>query len=141
MNLFKTLITSAYSKSSNSAGLNPVLLKFHEKICEIIVSKTWYGVFLIFCCSCFVNNFIVKNKFSKRNITKSSNILRSIYFLKISSHHFENFIYTKSAGGIFLSKRFFQVLGAFSTNANPLILASLFRTKKIIFHFFPSVLI
>ena len=52
-------------------------------ICEIIVSKTMRGIFLIFCQSSFINNFMVKNNFSEpKNHRKFS---RPIYF---SAHCF-----------------------------------------------------
>ena len=44
----KKVITSAYSKSSNFSGFNPILQKFYEMICEIIVSKSMCGIFLFF---------------------------------------------------------------------------------------------
>lgn len=44
----KKLITSAYSMSSISLGLNPVLQKFYEMICQITVSKMVCGIFLVF---------------------------------------------------------------------------------------------
>ena len=54
-----------HSTSSNSSGFNPVLQKFYMMICEIIVYKTVGGIFLIFCQSIFINNFIVKSEFSE----------------------------------------------------------------------------
>ena len=57
--------TGVYSKSSNSSEFNPVLQKFYEVICEIIIYKKLGGIFLIFCLSSFINNFIVKNSFSE----------------------------------------------------------------------------
>ena len=62
--LKKKVITSAYSKSSNSSVFNPILQKFYEMIREIIVSKTVCGIFFSFCRSSFINNFIVKISFS-----------------------------------------------------------------------------
>ena len=59
------MITSAYSKSSNSSRFNPILQKFYRMICEITISKTVCGIFLIICRSSFINNFIVNNNFSE----------------------------------------------------------------------------
>ena len=44
----KKVITSAYSKSSNFSSFVPILQKFYEMICEIIISKTVCGIFLFF---------------------------------------------------------------------------------------------
>ena len=44
----KKVTTSAHSKGSNSSGFNPILQKLYKMICEIIVSKTVEGIFLIF---------------------------------------------------------------------------------------------
>ena len=53
-------------KGSNSSGFHPILQKFYEMICEIIVFKTVGRIFLIFCRSSFINNFIEKSNFSER---------------------------------------------------------------------------
>ena len=78
----KKVITSAYSKSSKSAGFNPILQKFQEMICEIIVFKTVCRIFLIFCRSSFINNFMVKSNFRELKNYWKLNILQPIYFLK-----------------------------------------------------------
>ena len=70
------MITNAYSKSSNSSYVNPILQKFQEVIREIIVSKTVCVKFLIFCGSSFINNFIVKNNFSEPFNNQKLNISR-----------------------------------------------------------------
>ena len=49
------MIASVHSKSCNSSGFNPILQKFYEMICEMIVSKTMCGTFLIFCRSSLIN--------------------------------------------------------------------------------------
>ena len=124
------MITSAYSKSSNSSGFNPILQKFYEMICEIIVSKTVYGIFLFFCQLSFINNFMVKNNFSEPKNHRKLNISRLIYF-KISAHGFVDLICTNKLEEYFFSKKFFfQGLGAFFTAAKPLICASFFSTKN-----------
>ena len=61
----KKVKTSVHSKSPNSSGFDPILQKFYKMICEIIVSKTVRGIFLIFCQSSFINNFMVKSSFSE----------------------------------------------------------------------------
>ena len=43
------MITSAYSKTANYLAFNPILQKFYEIICEIIVSKKMREIFLNFC--------------------------------------------------------------------------------------------
>ena len=78
----KKVITNAYSKSSNSSGFNPILQKYYEMICEITASKTMCGIFLIFCQSSFINNFIVKDNFSEPLNHRNLNILRPIYLKK-----------------------------------------------------------
>ena len=75
------IITSVYSKSSNSLGFNPILQKFCEMICEIISSKTVCGIFLIFCRLHFIKNFVVNNFPEPKNHQKL-NISRPIYLLK-----------------------------------------------------------
>ena len=78
------MITSGYSKSSNSSEFNPISQKYYEMICEIIVSTTMCGMFLIFCQLSFVNNFMVKNNFSEPQNHQKLNISRPIYFKKYS---------------------------------------------------------
>ena len=81
------MTTSAHSKSSNSSGFNPILQNFYEMICEIIASKTVCGIFLIFCRSGFINNFMVKNNFSPK-----VKYLETHLFLKNTAHRFEDLI-------------------------------------------------
>ena len=71
MVFLRKLITSIYVKSPISLGFNPILQKFYEIICEILVSKTMCGILLVFWYSYFINNFVVKTKFRNRKITKS----------------------------------------------------------------------
>ena len=107
------MITSAYSKTSNSSGFNAILQKFCEMICEIIVYKTVCGIFLIFSRSSFINNFIVKNHFLRSWNHRNWNISRSIYYQKISAHSFEDDICTNKLEESFFQKTFFQVLETF----------------------------
>ena len=58
-----TFVKKSDSQSSNYAGFNPILQKFYERICEIIVSKTVCGIFLFFYQSSFINDFMEKNNF------------------------------------------------------------------------------
>ena len=124
----KKVITSAYSKSSNSSEFNPILQRFCDMICEIIVSKTVWGIFLIFCRPSFLDNFIVKSNFSEPQNHPNLNFSRPICLKKISTHSFENHIYINKLQEIFFGKIFFQGLGAFLVTAEPLIWASFFST-------------
>ena len=130
------MITSAYSKSSNSSGFNPILQKFYEMICEIIVSKTVCGIFLIFCRSSFIDNFIVKSNFSGTLKSPKLKYLKTHLFEKISTHHFEDNIWKNKPDQFFFEKIFFQGLGAFFVTAKPLIWASFFSTKNKFYSFF-----
>ena len=134
------MITSAYSKSSNSLGFNPILQKFYDMIYEIIASKTLCGIFLIFCRSSFIDNFIVKSNFSEPWNHPTLNILRPIYFKKDSAHRFEDHICKNKLEKFFFWKIFFSRLGAFSVTAKPLIWASFF-SHTIYFKFFSSLII
>ena len=133
------MTTSAYSKSSNSSGFNPILRKFCMIICEIFVYKTVCGIFLISCRFSFINNFIVKSP--KLKYHRNLNISRPIYLEKISVHCFEDHICTNKLEDCFFRRKFFQGLAAFFTTAKPLIWVSFFSTKKIILCFFSSVVI
>ena len=99
------MITSAHSKSSHSSGINPILQKFYKMICEIIVSKTLCGIFLIFCRLSFINNFMVKNSFSEKNSAKVK-YLETHLFFKTYSAMFCRFYLYKQAGRI--DKTFFN---------------------------------
>ena len=132
------MITSAHSKRSNSSGFNPILQKFCEMICEIIVSKMVCGIFLIFCRSRFINNSMVKNNFLEPKYHRKLDISRPIYFLKISAHCFLDLICTNKLDDFFLKKFFFQGLGAFFTTAKPLNWASFFSTKNNFILFFKN---
>ena len=78
--LLKKVIASAHSKGSKSSGFNSILQKFYKIICEIIVSKTLCGIFLIFGRSSFINNFMVKSNFLAPRNHQKLNILKPIYF-------------------------------------------------------------
>ena len=128
------MIISAYSKSSNSSGFHPISQKFYDIICEIIVSKTVRGIFLIFCPSSFIDNFIVKSDFWEPwNHAKLKSqdpfIFKKFPYtvLKIISAQirWKNF---------FFEKFFFQGLGAFFSK--PLTWASFFSTQNLFYIFF-----
>ena len=102
------MITSAHSKSFYSSGFNTILQKFYEMICEIIVCKMVCGIFLIFCRSSFINDFMVKNNFSKPKNHRKLKILKSIYCKKISAHLFVGLIFTNKLEGFFFQKKFFS---------------------------------
>ena len=83
------MITSAHSKSFNSPGFNPIMQKFYQIICEIIVTKTVCVTFLIFCRSSFISNFLVKNSFSEPKNQRKLNISRPIYFQIIQHNNLQ----------------------------------------------------
>ena len=124
------MIISAYSKSSNSSKFNPILQIFYEMICEIIVSKMVYGIFLIICPSKFINNFIVKNNFFRILNHGNLNISRPIS-LKIVPHTLLKIISAQiSWKNFFFENKLFQGLGAFFASAKSLILVLFFSTKN-----------
>ena len=63
--LLKKSMTVHTVRAPNSLGFNPILQKFGEMICEIIVRITVWEIFLIFCHLCFIKSFVVKNNFSE----------------------------------------------------------------------------
>ena len=111
------MITSAHSKSYNFPGFNPILHKFYKMICEIIVSKTVSGIFLIFCRSSFINNFIVKNSFSEPKNQRKLNISR-LFIQKIFPTPFCRSYLYKQAGRIFFRKKFFSRTWSFFHDCN-----------------------
>ena len=131
----KKIITSAYSKSSNFVGLNPILHKFCE-ICEIIFFKTVCGIVLIFCRSRFMNDFFVKNIFLEPwNHQK----LKSwpIFFLKKFPRNFLKILSLQEVSWKVFFFNLLHLLGAFFMAANLLN----FLHKKLILYFFSSVII
>ena len=126
----KKIITSAYSKSSNFVGLNPILHKFCE-ICEIIFFKTVCGIVLIFCRSRFMNDFFVKNIFLEPwNHQK----LKSwpIFFLKKFPRNFLKILSLQEVSWKVFFFNLLHLLGAFFMAANLLN----FLHKKLILYFF-----
>ena len=106
--MLKKGITSAHSKNPNFSGFNPILQKFYEMICEIVVSKTLCRFFLIFYRLSFINNFMVKNNFLQPKNYWKLNILRPIYLKKkVSSHCFVD-LFVQISWKIFFIFYFFQ---------------------------------
>ena len=98
-------------------------------ICEIIVFKTVCRIFLIFCRSSFINNFMVRSNFRELKNYWKLNILQPIYFLK-NLHIILKALSVKiSQENFSFRKMFFWGLEAFFTTAKPLIWASLFCWK------------
>ena len=135
------MITSARSKSSNSSGFNRILQKFYEMICEITVSKTVCGIFLIFCRSSFINNFMVKNNFLEPKNHRNLNISRPTYFKKISAHRFVGLICTNKLEEFFFRKSFLSKTWSFFHDYKTTNLGVIFFHKKIISYFFSRVII
>ena len=120
------MIASAYSKSSNSSGFNPILEKFCEMIRAIIVLKTMCRIFLIFCRSSFINISIVKNNFWNLKIAEIK-ISRDPFIQKKLRYTVLKIIYAQiSWKNYFLEKNLFQGLGAFFASLKPLVWASYF---------------
>ena len=131
------MITSAYFKSSNSSGFNPILHKFCMMNCEIIVCKTVCRIFLIFWRSSFINNFIVKTNFSGPENHRNLNISRPIYLEKISTHRFEDHICTNQLEEFFFRKKiYFKELEIFSRLQNHWLGPHFFPQKKNFILFF-----
>ena len=134
------MIISAHSKSSNSSGFNPILQKFYEMICEIIVSKMVCGIFLIFCRSSFINNFMVKNNFLEPKNRRKLNISRPIYFKNISAHRLVDLICTNNREKIFFQKIFLSRTWNFFQDCKTTNLGVIFFRKKLISWFFSVVI-
>ena len=93
--------------------------------------------FCWFLCSCIFNNYVEKSKFWNRKINKSENILRCIYFKIISVNLFKDLVCTNKLEVFFFLKIvFFQRLGVFLMNAEPLIWASFFAQVNYSYIFF-----
>ena len=134
------MITSSNSNSINSSGFNPVLQKFYEMICEIIVSQTMCGILLIFCQSSLSDDFIVKNNFREPQNLRNVNILRPTYFKKISYSVLKIISAHVSWKKIFWKKIFFPRLGAFLVTGKPLIWATFFSRENLFYIFFSTVI-
>ena len=96
---------------------------------EIIDPKTLREIFLIFCRSSFINNFIVKNYFlgplNHRNLN-----FNEVNNEANPAHRFEDHIYKNKVEGIFFRKNFFQRLVAFLAAAKPLNWTTFFSAKN-----------
>ena len=122
-------------RAQTLVGFNLILQKVYEMICEIIKSKTVGGIFLFFCQSRFINNFMEKNNFSESQNQQKLNISRNIHFKKMFGHRFEDLICTNKLDRYFFENHFFQRLGVFSTTEKPLIWAPFFPTKNYFYTF------
>ena len=124
------MITSPYSKSSNSSAFNPILQKFYKVICAIIVSKTMCGIFLFFFQLRFIHNFVEKNNFSELLNHWKLNISKIIYLQKFL-HPVLKILSTQISWRVFFfEKNFFSGLGAFFTTEKALIWTPFFPTNK-----------
>ena len=135
------MITSAHSKSSNSSGFNPILQKFYDMICEMIVSKTVWGIFLILCQSSFINNFMVKNNFWEPKNHRKLSISWPIYSKKVSTHRFVDLICTKQLEEFLFQKKFFFKDFELFSRCKTTNLGVIFFQKKLILYFFSKVVI
>ena len=123
------MITRAYS-SSNSSGFNSILKKFYEMICEIIVSKTLCGIFLIFCRSSFINTFFWEEQFFGALKSPKPKYLET-YFFKKNLQTVLKIISAQISWKIFFSKSiFFKGLERFFATAKLLIWGSFFSSKN-----------
>ena len=135
------MITSRHSKTSNPSGFNPILQKIYKMICEIVVSKTVCGIFLIFCRSSFINSFMVKNSFSQPKNQRELNISKPVYFKNVSAHRFVGLICTSKLEAFIFGKNFFSRTCSFFHDCNTTNLSIIFFHKKIILYFFSRVII
>ena len=140
------MITSAYSKSSDSLWFNPILQKFYEMICEIIVSKTvrrisLFFFFLFFVCqSSFINDFMEKNNFSESQNHRKLNILRPIYFSKFP-HPALKILSAQISWKGFFRKTFSSRTWSFFHNWKTTNLSVIFFTKNLFHTFILKVII
>ena len=97
--------------------------KFYKIICEILVSKTVCGSFLI------LVNFVLKSKFGNHKITESWNISRKIYFEKFPQTVLK-ILSAKIRWKLLFLRDFFQKLGAVFGNEKSLLCAPFFCAKN-----------
>ena len=121
---YKEIISSPYSKGSNSLEFNPILQKFSEMICEIILSKMVSRMSLIFRRSHFINNFVVKNNFFET--VKS----RDLYILKIFPHTILNTLPLQISWKDLFSKKSFSLIRSFFYDSKVTHLRVIFCTKN-----------
>ena len=70
---------------------------------------------MVFCRSCFINNFAVKNSFLDPKTQRKLNNLRPVYLKKISAHRFVGLICTNKLEAVFF---FFENVELFSQLQN-----------------------
>ena len=138
----KKLITSAYSKSSNFSGFIPILQKFYEMICEIIISKTVCGIFLFFLSVKILLIILWRRTiFGNRKITKKLNISRLIY-LKQNPHTLLKILFVQIIWtDFFFRKTLFSRTWSFFHDWKTTNLGAIFFHKKIILYFFSKMII
>ena len=140
------MITSAYSKSSDSLWFNPILQKFYEMICEIIVSKTvrrisfFFFFFFFVCQSSFINDFMEKNNFSESQNHRKLNISRLIYFSKFP-HLALKILSAQISWKGFFRKTFSSRTWSFFHNWKTTNLSVIFFTKNLFHTFILKVII
>ena len=135
------MITSAYSQSSNSSGFNPILQKFYEMICEIIVSQKVCRISLFFLSIEFYLLFYGEEQFFGTIKSLKVKYLKTHLFQKISAHHFWKLYLPNWAGQIFFLKNiFFKDLELFSWLKNHKFGCHFFP-QKLILYFFSKVII
>ena len=104
-------------KPSNSSAFNPILQKFYETICEIIVSETVCEIFLISCQSSLLIIYCDEEFFGTLKLPKLKYI--ETYLLKKNpANLFEYHICTNRLEGFFFKKTFFKDLERFSRLQN-----------------------
>ena len=109
-------------------------------ICEIIVFKTVCGIFLIFCRSSFINNFMVKNNFLQPKNHRKLNFSRPIYLKKISAHRFVGLICTNKLERFLFQRIFLSGTWSFFHNCKITDLGVIFFHKNLILYFFSRVI-
>lgn len=128
MNLYKKIDNQCFS--FNSSGLNLNLAEISPDDLGVIILKMACGIFSIFCLWRFVYNLLWWTIFQNWKIISKRSILRSI-----SAHYFEDLIHANKLGGFIFKKYFLQRPEAFYTNPKPLIWASFFAQKLILYFF------
>ena len=97
---------------------------------EIIVSNTACEIFLIFCLSSLINNFIVKSNIWEPQKHQNLNISRTIHLKKIP-HTLLNIICAQISSKNFFSKMFFSRTWSFNHDYKTTNLGLIFFHKKL----------
>ena len=131
----KKVITSAYSKSSNSSGLILSCRNFTTWFVRQLSPKRCTEFSWSFVDQVFLIILLQRAIFRNLKITQTLKYLETHLFKKISAQCFEDHIQI-SWKKFFFEKNFFQGLGAFFVIAKPLIWASFFSTQNLFYNFF-----